>query len=250
MRDSVGVADEETMVDGGEPAAPEGHDWGLDPAPRQPEPPLIRAQTLCELGRYADAVSAVATAISKDPRDVEAWCVMADAQLGSEKPAAALEAARTAAKLSPGDERAHRLASLALERLGREDDAAEAALRATRCGPGSWRAHVRLAHSLAAFRARLDEAREAAERARTLQPEQPEPHLALGAVALAAGQRADAAAAFCAALAVDPQCVEAHAQLAGVQAAGARGDRGSLFRRLAARFTRPSASVRGGPSSD
>jgi tetratricopeptide (TPR) repeat protein len=244
MRNTVGVADEEPILEGaglGEPAAAEEAGWGLEFGPRQPEPPLTRAQTLCELGRYSDAVSAVAIAISKDPRDVEAWCVMADAQLGSEKPAAALEAARTAAKLDPGHERPHRLASLALERLGRDEDAAEAALQATRCGPGSWQAHVRLAHSLAAFRARLGEAREAAERARALRPEQPEPHLALGAVALAAGQQADAASAFCAALAADPQCVEAHHQLAGLGALGARGGRVSLARRLAARFTRPIA---------
>ncbi|MEO6857885.1 MAG: tetratricopeptide repeat protein [Solirubrobacteraceae bacterium] len=244
MRNSVGTADEEPIVEGadrGEPAAFPGADWGAEPASRQPEPLLTRAQTLCELGRYTDAVSAAASAISKEPRAVEAWCVMADAQLGSEKPAAALEAARTAAKLNPGQERPHRVASLALERLGREEDAAEAALRATRCAPGSWQAHVRLAHSLAALRGRLGEAREAAERARALRPEQPEPHLALGAVALAAGERADAASAFCAALAADPQCVEAHNRLASVQALGARGARDSLMSRLAARFTRPSA---------
>lgn len=189
----------------------------LGPADPTPPTPLRRAQTLCELGRFSDAVPAVGSVIAQEPRDGEAWCLMARAQLGNERPAAALEAARAATGLLDGRAEPLRLASLALGQLGRDEEAAEAALQATRSEPSAWEAHARLAHCLAAFRNRLGEAREAAGRALALRPDEAGPHLAVGAVALAAGRRTDAAAAFCAALAADPQCVEAHNQLAVVQ---------------------------------
>ncbi|MDQ6836319.1 MAG: tetratricopeptide repeat protein [Actinomycetota bacterium] len=205
----------------------------LGRAPRS-EPPLTRAQTLYELGRYADAVPAVAQAISDDPRNALAWCLMSNAQLGNDRPVAALEAARAAASLNPSVEEPHRLASVALGRLGRDEEAVEAAVEATRREPGSWEAHARLAHCLAALRQRLSDARHAAERALELGPEHAGPHLAVGAVALAAGRRSDAAAAFCAALSVEPQCAEAHNQLANVQDLGSRRGLSSVLGRIGA----------------
>ena len=139
---------------------------------------------------------------------------MSRAQLGLGRARAALEAARTASSLDPSAGEPHRFASLALGELGLEAEAAEAAAEATRCAPGSWQTHARLACALAALRTRIPEARRAAERARTLGPAEPGPHLALGTVALAAGRRHDATSAFCAALGADPQCFEAHNQLA------------------------------------
>ncbi|MEA2213127.1 MAG: hypothetical protein QOF83_3075 [Solirubrobacteraceae bacterium] len=188
---------------------------------------LARATTLCELRRFADAVPAVAALISAEPRNADAWCLMAEAQLGNDRPAAALQAAQAAASLAPARERPRRLASLSLGRLGREEEAIELALEGTQCEPGSWRAHARLAESLAVSRHRFDDARHAADTAIALDPDVPGPHLAAGVVALASGRRGDAASAFCAALAVDPQCLEAHHQLAGVQALERR--RGGFF---------------------
>ena len=138
-------------------------------------------------------------------------------------PGAALEAARTASSLDPSAEEPHRFASLALGELGLEADAADAAAEATRCAPHSWQAHARLACALAALRNRIPDARRAAERARTLGPAEPGPHLAVGTVALAAGRRHDARSAFCAALGADPQCFEAHNQLALLGAGGQLG---------------------------
>jgi Flp pilus assembly protein TadD len=212
----------------------------VDPALDRPispgsDKPIGRARTLCELGRFAEAVPAVAAVIAAAPRDADAWCLMAEAQLGSERPAAALEAARAAAKIDPARAEPHRLASLALARLGREDESADSALQATQCEPGSWQAQARLAHALTTFRNRLGEARRAAERALALNSDDPGPHMAVGAVALAAGRRAEAAAAFCAALSVDPQCSEAHNQLAVVQDLGPRRGLGSAWSRLTAR---------------
>jgi tetratricopeptide (TPR) repeat protein len=200
---------------------------------------LARAKTLCQLQRFADAVPAVAAAITAEPRDPEAWCLMAEAQLGNDRPAAALQAAHAAASLAPTRERPRRLASLSLGRMGREQEAVEVAFEGTRCEPDSWQAHAQLAESLCVFRPRLDDARRAAEAAIALAPEAPGPHLAAGTVALAAGQRAEASSAFCAALAADPQCLEAHHRLAGVQALGPRRGASPVWRRALARIPRP-----------
>jgi tetratricopeptide (TPR) repeat protein len=179
-----------------------------------------RADVLCDLRRWADAAVASGELITADPRSPQAWCVMSRAQLGLGRARAALEAARTASSLDPSAEEPHRFASLALGELGLEVQAAEAAAEATRCAPGSWQAHARLACCLAALRNRIPEARRAAERARALGPAESGPHLAVGTVALAAGRRHDATSAFCAALGADPQCFEAHNQLALLAAEG------------------------------
>lgn len=209
---------------------------GFDGTEARPPTPIARARTFCELGRYGEAVAAVGEIISREPRNEEAWCLMAQAQLGSERPGAALEAARAAASLGTGREEPHRLASVALIRLGRQDEAAEAALAAIQSEPESWEAHACLAHSLAGSRNRLDEAREAADTAVALSPDEPGPHLASGTVAMAAGRRADAASAFCAALAADPLCGEAHHQLVAVEALGPRRGPSVLFSRLSGRL--------------
>jgi tetratricopeptide (TPR) repeat protein len=189
------------------------------------EPRLRRAETLCDLGRFADAVPVIAQEIGKTPRDAAAWCLMARAQLGSERAAAALQAAEAAVSLEPANATPHRLASLALGALGRNEEAVAAAEQATRCEPSAWQGYARLAHSLAELRGRLSEAQDAADRALALMPDDPGPHMASGAVALAAGRREDAAAAFCAALAVDPQYGDAHSQLASLE----RRSRGSVW---------------------
>ena len=182
---------------------------------RQPAP-LTRAETLCDLGRWSDAARAAQEAVIAAPRDPLAWCVSARAQIGLGRARAALQAAQTASALDPRAEEPHHLASLALEQLGLEAKSASAAEDATRTAPKSWRAYARLARCLAVLSDRLPEARQAAERARALAPEEPGPHLAVGAVALAAGRPSDATSAYCAALGADPQCFEAHSHLASL----------------------------------
>lgn len=183
----------------------------------RPEPtPLERAQTLCDLGRWSEATLATQEAVAAAPRDPAAWCLSARAQLGVGRARAALQAAQTAGALDPHAEEPHHLSSLALEALGQDMEAASAAQDATRAAPQSWRAHARLARCLAVLKDRLPEAHQAAERARVLAPGESGPHLAVGAVALAAGRSQDATSAYCAALGVDPQCLEAHSRLASL----------------------------------
>jgi tetratricopeptide (TPR) repeat protein len=205
-----------------------------------PRPSLTeRAQTLCDLGRFPDAAAAAGQAIAQDPRSTDAWCLMAQAQLGQDRAAAALVAAQAACRLRPEAEASHRLVSLALGALGRAEEAAAAATEATQWAPNSWRAHVRLAHCLAAIRDRLPDARRAAQRALELEPDEAGPHLAVGRVALAAGQRTEATSAFCAALGVDPQCAEAHSELSALQNGDGRSRRSwPRFRPPSLRFRR------------
>lgn len=185
-----------------------------------PEPTAYeRATTLCDLGRWADAAGAAAEAATDEPRNADVWCLTSRAQLGLARPAAALHAARVASSLDATADEPHRLASLALAELGRDDEAAEAAEQATRCAPGSWQAHAFLARCLATAGERLPEASRAAEQARELGPDEAGPHVAVGLVALASGRRQDATSAFCAAIGADPQCFEAHSQLALLAAA-------------------------------
>ena len=251
MLNSPRIADN-TEADPGAPATnePAGeHEETLETAPApSPASGLERVETLCDLGRFGDAVPVAGQLIADDPRNVAAWCLMARAQLGNDRATAALSAAHAARSLDPGNDLPHRLASLALSQLGREEEAALAAREATRCAPSAWEGHARLAHCLSAFRDRLKEAQSAADRALFLMPDAPGPHLAAGAVAIADGRRGDAAAAFCAALAVDPQCGDAHNQLADLQSRGR--DRKGGGRRL--RLSLPSLPRRGrsdGPSS-
>jgi tetratricopeptide (TPR) repeat protein len=200
--------------------------------------PFERAAMLCQLQRFTDATGAVSAAITEEPRNADAWCLMAEAQLGNERPAAALQAAHAAASLAPERERPRRLASVCLNRLGRDEEAVEAALEATRCEPEAWAAHAQHALSLSALRGRQADARRAAARALELAPQEPGAHLAIGGVALAAGRRAAAASAFCAAIAVDPQCLEAHQQLAAVEALGSRRGLASMWGRMTVRIPR------------
>jgi tetratricopeptide (TPR) repeat protein len=177
-----------------------------------------RAQTLCDLCRYGDAVTMLSAAIAREPRNSQAWCLMARVQLGQGHQRAALQAARAAGSLAPLDGTPLSLASLALGRLGQLREAVSAAEQAARLQPRSARAHARLAQTLAQFEDRLGEAELEATRSLELGPDQVEAHMAAGAVAAAAGRRAQAVESFGRALALDPQNRAVHDQLTNLPA--------------------------------
>ena len=174
---------------------------------------LERARTLCELCRFGEAAAAVSAIISGEPRNWQAWCLMARAQIGQEQRAAGLQAALAAASLAPDQALPRRLESLALNELARHEEAAEAAAQAVRIDPDEWRNHAELAQSLSHLKSRLDEAAQAARRAVELAPRRAEPYMAAGSVALAAGDREGAAELYARALAMDPQNGAAHNEL-------------------------------------
>jgi tetratricopeptide (TPR) repeat protein len=175
---------------------------------------LERAQHLCELCRFPDAATLLSQIIAIDPRHAQAWCLMARAQLGQDRPRAALQAARAAASLACDQEWPRRLESMALVHLGRDEEAADAAQDAVRLAPDRWYGHAQLAHALSHLKPRLDDARAAADQGLVLGPHEAGAHIASGAVAAADGRRMDAIAAFSNALCIDPQNSVAHAELA------------------------------------
>jgi tetratricopeptide (TPR) repeat protein len=175
---------------------------------------LERAQHLCELCRFPDAATLLGQIIAIDPRHAQAWCLMARAQLGQDRPRAALQAARAAASLACDQEWPRRLESMALVHLGRDEEAADAAQDAVRLAPDRWYGHAQLAHALSHLKPRLDDARAAADQGLVLGPHEAGAHIASGAVAAADGRRMDAIAAFSNALCIDPQNSVAHAELA------------------------------------
>ncbi|MEU3169159.1 tetratricopeptide repeat protein [Streptosporangium sp. NPDC006930] len=136
----------------------------------------------------------------RDPADPRQWCAVAAAWLGHDRPEAALEAARKALDLDPrsesGADWGYRLASLAFERLGRDAEAVAAAEEAVRLAPGSWAARMRLGAALRRVPGRWRESRAQAARAVRYAPEEPDPHVLAGDLALLRGEYASAEAAY------------------------------------------------------
>ncbi|WP_371825918.1 tetratricopeptide repeat protein [Nonomuraea turcica] len=147
-------------------------------------------------------------------RSSREWCDEALTRLDAGRPESALDAARRAADLDPGAEWAYRLISLAHERLGRDADAVPPAERAVELARGSWPARLRLAAILRRTPGRWREAVEHAELARKFAPEEPDPEVMLGDLALLRGDHAEAGRSYLAALAADPGHRQARVNLA------------------------------------
>ncbi|GAA4567617.1 tetratricopeptide repeat protein [Planotetraspora kaengkrachanensis] len=135
-----------------------------------------------------------------DHADPRAWCSVAVARLARDQHEAALDAARQAVDRDPYGEWGHRLASLALERLGRDAEAVEAAREAVRLAPGSWAARLRLGGALRRVPGHWREAWAQARTAVRFAPEEPDPHVLIGDLALLRGEHDRAARAYEAAL--------------------------------------------------
>ncbi|MFB9679744.1 hypothetical protein ACFFRH_30030 [Streptosporangium vulgare] len=161
-----------------------GYDSGQAPVPaRDPADPRYESEH--------DPAS-VPVPQPRDPADPRQWCAVAAAWLGRDRPEAALEAARRALDLDPraesGADWGYRLASLAFERLGRDAEAVAAAEEAVRLAPGSWAARMRLGAALRRVPGRWRESRAQAARAVRYAPEEPDPHVLAGDLALLRGE--------------------------------------------------------------
>jgi cytochrome c-type biogenesis protein CcmH/NrfG len=176
---------------------------------------IARAENLCGLHRYDEAVAVLSTALAARPDDSHTWCVLARAKLGTEDFQGALEAAGRAVALQPDEEWPHRLASIALSRLGQPRQALAAALESVRLAPMLWQTHARVAGTSLSLRM-PEQAQLAANKAVELAPLEPDTWTTLGSVALTRGDRKQATQAFRQALALDPENVNAHDGLARV----------------------------------
>ncbi|GAA0364623.1 hypothetical protein GCM10009530_12930 [Microbispora corallina] len=131
-----------------------------------------------------------------DRADPRAWCAVAVARLSRGQQEAALDAARQAVGRDPQGEWGHRLASLALERLGRDAEAVASAREAVRLAPGSWAARLRLGAALRRAPGGWREAWAEAHRAVRFAPDEPDPHVLVGDLALLRADHERAAAAY------------------------------------------------------
>jgi Flp pilus assembly protein TadD len=165
---------------------------------------LARAKTMIDLRRYEEATSLLARIVAADPAEVRAWCLLAAAHLGQGRNQEAATTAHRAIALAPSDEWPYRLASTAQAQMGNYVAAMDAAQQACRLAPNHWQAHVCLARAAMGTEMDFDLAEQAAARARTLAPNEPEVHYLSGRVTFARGKRREARAHHQRALALDP----------------------------------------------
>lgn len=175
---------------------------------------LQRASALCDLGRWDDAAGRLRAILATDPHNEDGLCLMAQARLGQKAYDESLRMSLTAISVNPENEWPHRIASLALFELRRHEEARAMGRDAIRLAPNLAAGHINLARMLAESDADLGEARYAADRAVFLAPNDPDSHIAVGVVAIAAGRKEEAVAALERALALDPDNHVAHNELA------------------------------------
>ncbi|MBB4916292.1 hypothetical protein FHS44_003380 [Streptosporangium saharense] len=136
----------------------------------------------------------VPPSVPGDPRE---RCAKAAALLELDRPREAIEAIGQANGVADWG---YRLLSLAFERLGRDAEAVAAAEEAVRTAPGSWAARLRLGAALRRVPGRGWEAAVQADRAVGYAPEEPDPHVLAGDLALLRGEHREAEASYRAAL--------------------------------------------------
>jgi tetratricopeptide (TPR) repeat protein len=94
-----------------------------------------RARALMAVGRNAEAIDALGSAIAAQPQDADLHCMLGLALLRAGKPAESLKAARAAAALAPDREWPFRVMAFALIRLRKPKEALAAAEQALRLDP-------------------------------------------------------------------------------------------------------------------
>jgi tetratricopeptide (TPR) repeat protein len=180
---------------------------------------LERAATLLDLGRHADALPILDRFLATRPDVARAWCLKAQAQIALGDLSPALFSAQRAAGLEPDNSWAHQLASLVYSRQQCHVDALREAREAVRLAPWSWGALTTLAraHAMNPRTSDWSEALSAIERAREMAPLEPRVHVTAGTVEMAARHPQAAKEAFEKALSLDPQDPVAHHELARLQ---------------------------------
>lgn len=166
---------------------------------------LARVELLVSLGRYEDALTALAQLPSVDREGSAALCLTAQAQLQLDRPVLARTAAEAALRADPDAEWPMRLLSIALRELGDHDAAVQMATRSVRMEPHLWEPRAILAIALSESRGTRHRARRVAETAVTLAPNEPQAHFVVGLVADRMGRQADAETAYRHALRLEPQ---------------------------------------------
>lgn len=189
---------------------------------------LEHAIALFEAGSFSEASERVRRLVERNPRDGEAWNLLARVEFAAERYEQAVAAAERACPLSPGSPSPHLLACLALLRLKRFDDAVVHAREAVHIDPFDWRALALLARLLVRDGARVTEARELTARMTKLAPDEPDAHLTAGFVAAGTGDREGAKRSFLKVLELDPGNSAAQHELARLRLKGRVNDPAAL----------------------
>lgn len=164
---------------------------------------LRRAQQLFDLGRAAQSREVAASVLAARPDNPVALRLLARCHMALGEDREAVRIARSAVAADPAAEHGHRVLSTALRRIKSHREAADAAAEAVRLAPQEWRTYSALAQSL--YRVDRPRALAAAEQARRLAPEHPEPHCLCGVMLRALHRPDEARAAYLRALEIDPQ---------------------------------------------
>jgi Flp pilus assembly protein TadD len=181
-----------------------------------PSDEFLKAQSLLDLGRSAQAADLLRRVLADEPDHEPAMCLLAVAESQLGEPETALRTIDRALALAPDRHTSHRLRADILLQLGRRREAVGSAREAVRLQPNDWAAHAMLAYVLVGIGRYRRQASAAAARALALAPQQPQAFLAVAQVALARGRVGKALNVLRRALAVapdDPELLMALAQL-------------------------------------
>jgi tetratricopeptide (TPR) repeat protein len=96
---------------------------------------MARAHSLIAVGRHAEAIELLRSAMTSDPQNPDLACMLGAALLAIGKPGESLQAARSAAALAPDSEWPFRVMAYAFLRLKKSNDALRAAEQAARLAP-------------------------------------------------------------------------------------------------------------------
>ncbi|MEO8827966.1 tetratricopeptide repeat protein [Lapillicoccus sp.] len=162
----------------------------VDRLPEVPRALLVeqRAATLNDLGRYAEALTAVGPQIAANPHDEGLLVQAAVALIELDREPEALSYLRAARAADPESVRVHKLMSLALRGAGQPQEAYRAAVHATRLAPSDPGAHIQVARSACELNDRTN-GLQAARYAVHLDPTSAQSHLAVSDVVMPEGRR-------------------------------------------------------------
>jgi len=173
---------------------------------------LGQAGDLLDRGRAGRAATLLAPVVGEEPGNVDAWLLLARAQLALRRPAAALEAARAALRLDPGGLETLYWVSAAYTATGRHDLALAAAGRACGEDPGNPRLIERHGRALLAA-GRLAEAERVLAAGAEYAHYDAGIRVAYGMALLAVGRPLSAREAYGQALTLEPGHPQAEAEL-------------------------------------
>lgn len=178
---------------------------------------MQEAILLHQSGAVAEAAARYADVLRREPRNIDALCLLGMALIEQGQGAEAAKRLRRAVRQFPDHAPAHNALGLAQRQLGQTDDALASFDRAIAKQPGYLEAYFNRAALLTAL-GRMEDVVETYDRALAVQPDNAVAWIARGLALEAGGDSAAAVASFERALALEPDAFEAQANRANALA--------------------------------